>query len=133
MSKIIQNEEPYVLAPASLPQQQFLASDSTITLYAGAQGAGKSFAIILNMVKFAMMKNSTIVCFRRNSTQLRAGGGIWQEASTVFARVFGKDAIIRNRDLEIYLPKMNSYVKFAHLQYQSDVISQLGAQFSVKL
>lgn len=95
-------------------------------------GSGKTFAIILNMVKFAMRKNSTIVCFRRNSTQIRSGGGIWQEACMVFTRMFGKDAIIRNRDLEIYLPKTNSYVKFAHLQYQSDVNSFLGSQLSVR-
>jgi hypothetical protein len=29
-------EEPYVLAPASVPQMHFLASDSNITLYAGS-------------------------------------------------------------------------------------------------
>ena len=32
------NEEQYVLAPASIPQEQFLASDSNITLYAGSAG-----------------------------------------------------------------------------------------------
>jgi len=30
------NEEQFVLAPASVPQQQFLASNSTITLYSGS-------------------------------------------------------------------------------------------------
>jgi hypothetical protein len=125
------NDEKFVLAPASVPQQQFLASDSTITLYSGSAGAGKTFAIILNLVKFAIQDNSTIVVFRRTSTQLRQNGGIWQEASGIFKRLFGKQVVIRNRDLEIYLPKYNSTIKFSHLQYDSDVNSHLGAQYSV--
>lgn len=125
-------DEQFTLAPASIPQVDFLASKSTVTLYSGSAGAGKTFAIILNMVKFALQKNSTIVLFRRNSTQIRSGGGIWQEATMVFKRLFGNKVIIRNRDLEIYLPDTNSVVKFAHLQHQSDVSSHLGAQYSVK-
>lgn len=31
-------EERFVLAPASVPQQDFLKSDSTITLYSGSAG-----------------------------------------------------------------------------------------------
>lgn len=126
----MQQEERFILAPASIPQQQFLESESTITLYAGSAGAGKTFAIIISLVKYAMRKNSTIVCFRRTSTQLRQNGGIWQEATTVFKRMFGKRVIIRNRDLEIYLPDTNSTVKFSHLQHMSDVSNHLGAQYS---
>jgi len=126
------SDERFILAPASIPQQQFLESDSTITLYSGSAGAGKTFAIILNLVKFAVRQNSTQVVFRRTSTQLRQNGGIWQEATQIFTRMFGKEAVIRNRDLEIFLPKYNSTIKFSHLQYDSDVNSHLGAQYSVK-
>lgn len=94
--------------------------------------AGKTFAIILNLVRFAIRQNSTQVVFRRTSTQLRQNGGIWQEATQVFTRMFGKEVVIRNRDLEIFLPKFNSTIKFSHLQYDSDVNSHLGAQYSVK-
>ena len=118
------------LAPASIPQEQFLASTSTITLYSGSAGAGKTFAIILNMVKFAAMRNSTIIVFRRTSTQIKAGGSIWSEAVPIFRRLF-PDARIRNRDLEIYIPSTNSSVKFSHLQYESDVLNHLGSQYSV--
>jgi len=97
-----------------------------------SKGAGKTFAIIIALVKYAMEMNSTIVCFRRTSTQLRQNGGIWQEASTVFKRMFGKQVVIRNRDLEIYLPATNSTIKFSHLQHLSDVSNHLGAQYSVK-
>lgn len=120
------SKERFVLAPASLPQQQFLESTSKITLYSGSAGAGKTFAIILSLVKYAMEENSTICVFRRTSTQLRQNGGIWQETCQIFKQMFGKDVVIRNRDLEIYLPKTNSTIKMSHLQHQSDVNNHLG-------
>ena len=122
-------QEDYILAPASIPQRDFINSTSTITLYHGSAGGGKTFAIILNMVKFAAMQNSTIVLFRKNSTQIKSGGGVWQEAVPIFTRMF-PDAKIRHRDLEIYIPSTNSYVKFSHLQHISDVYNHLGSQYS---
>ena len=121
--------EKFTLAPASIPQEQFLKSDATITLYSGAMGAGKSFAIVLNMVKFASRMNSTIVCFRRTQPEIKSPGGIWQEAVPIFKRMF-PDCKIRSRDLEIYVPSTNSVLKFQSLQYQSDVDKALGAQYS---
>lgn len=129
MKKQTQNKEKFVLAPASIPQEQFLASDSTITLYAGSAGAGKSFALIMNMVKFAAKQHSTIVCFRRTSTQIKAPGSIWSEALPIFIKMF-PDCKIRTRELEIYIPNTNSVVKFSHLQHSSDVLNHLGAQYS---
>lgn len=120
-----------IIAPASIPQEQFLASNSTITLYQGSAGAGKTFAIIIALLKFAMKQNTTAVVFRRTSTQLRQNGGIWQEATMVFKQMLGKDVIIRNRDLEIYVPKTNATIKFSHLQHLSDIHSHLGAQYSL--
>lgn len=78
-----------------------------------------------------MKKNTTAVVFRRTSTQLRQNGGIWQEACMIFKRAFGKKAVIRNRDLEIYIPDTNATIKFSHLQYESDVSNHLGAQYSL--
>ena len=121
-----------IVAPASLPQQQFLESNSNITLYSGSAGAGKTFAIILALLKYMTMPHTTAVVFRRTSTQLRQGGGIWQEATAVFIKLFGKRCQIRDRDLEIRLPEFNSVVKFSHLQYTSDINNHLGGQYSVK-
>ena len=124
------SNEQFILAPASLPQEQLLASDSTITLYHGSAGGGKTYALILSMVKYAAMQNSTIICFRRTAPQIRSPGSVWQEASRIFKQMF-PDAKIRSRDLEIYIPSTNSIVKFAHLQYLSDVNNHLGSQYSV--
>ena len=108
------SDSPIILAPASVPQEQLLASNSTITLYHGSAGGGKTYALILAMVKYAAMQNSTIICFRRTAPQIRSPGSVWQEASRIFKQMF-PDAKIRGRDLEIYIPSTNSVVKFAHL------------------
>lgn len=83
----------------------------------------------MNMVKFAAKKNSTIVCFRRTSTQIKAPGSIWSESLPIFTKMF-PDCKIRTRDLEIFIPSTNSVVKFSHLQHSSDVLNHLGAQYS---
>lgn len=119
------SNKPFIFGPASIPQEQFLGSTSTVTLYSGSAGAGKSYAIVLNMVKFAAMRNSTIVCFRRTSTQLKAPQSIWQESCAIFKKMF-PDCKIRSRDLEIYIPSTNSVVKFSHLQHKTDVLNHLG-------
>ena len=123
------SDSPIILAPASVPQEQLLASNSTITLYHGSAGGGKTYALILAMVKYAAMQNSTIVCFRRTQPEIKAPGGIWKEATAIFKKMF-PDCKIRHRDLEIYVPSTNSVVKFQSLQYQSDVDKALGAQYS---
>lgn len=118
------------LSPGSIPQEQFLFSTSDITLYSGSAGAGKSFAIILNMLKFLLKRNSTIVCFRRTSTELRSAGGLWREASSVFRSFFGNRVVIRDRDMEVFVPETNAFLKMSHLQYTSDVEKHLSAQYS---
>ena len=57
----------------------------------GSAGAGKTFAIIISLVRYALEKNSTIAVFRRTSTQLRQNGGIWQETCHIFKQMFKKD------------------------------------------
>ena len=125
-------DDDQTIAPASIPQEDFLKSNSNITLYSGSAGAGKTFAIILSLLKYMSMQNTTAVVFRRTSTQIRQNGGIWQEATAVFKKVFGKRCMIRDRDLEIRIPEFNSVCKFSHLQYSSDINNHLGAQYSVK-
>jgi len=46
MSKV-NNKEQVRIGPASVPQEQFLESNSTITLYSGSAGAGKQYVRIL--------------------------------------------------------------------------------------
>jgi predicted phage terminase large subunit-like protein len=123
-------DELPALAPGSLPQEQFLLSTSDITLYAGSAGAGKTFAIILNIIKFLLQQNSTIVVFRRTTTELRSGGGIWRDASKLIKLYFGSSVQIRDRDMEIIFPAYNSICKFSHLQHTSDVDKHLSAQYS---
>lgn len=126
---MLKQQEKLVLAPASVPQEQFLASESTITLYSGSAGAGKSFAIVLNMVKFAAKRNSTIIVFRRTNPEFRIPGGLWKEAPPIFRRMF-PGCRVKDREMEIYVPSTNSVVKFMSLQYPSDVEKVLGSQLS---
>lgn len=116
-----------VFAPASLPQEHFLNSTSTITLYSGAMGAGKTHALLLTAMKFMRYPKATGVIFRRTSKMITAPGSIWHEAVDMFSTAY-PEAIIRNRDNEIVIPheQGSSILKFSHMQHASNVFDHKG-------
>ena len=119
------NKPPVEFAPASIPQEHFLNSTSTITLYSGAMGAGKTHALLLTAMKFMQYPKATGVIFRRTSKMINAPGSIWHEAVSMLSTAF-PDAIIRNRDNEIVLPSTGSVLKFSHMQHASNVFDHKG-------
>lgn len=119
------------LAPASIPQEQFLASESKITLYSGSAGAGKTFAAVLLIIKYLQRQNSNIIVFRRVSDELRGPGGIWKEAVEAISKLFGKRVRVRDREMELIFTEYNSICKFSHLQYASDVEKHKSLQYSI--
>lgn len=118
-----------VLAPASIPQEQCLNSTSNVTLYGGAAGSGKTFALLITALKFMQYPRGTGIIFRRTSAELRAGGGIWEEAINMYSNLYGDLLKIDNTDLVITFPN-KAKLKFSHMQYEKDAYSHKGGQYS---
>lgn len=123
------NQNKTILAPASLPQEQMLNSNSTITLYAGSAGSGKTYALLLTALKFMQYPKATGVIFRRTSKMITAPGSIWHEAVSMFSEVYGKNLRIRNRETELVFPN-GAVLKFSHMQHATNVFDHKGAQYS---
>jgi predicted phage terminase large subunit-like protein len=120
--------EPMLLAPASKPQEYLLNSNSTITLYSGSAGSGKTYALLLTALKFMQYPMATGCIFRRNSKMLVAPGSIWHEAVNMFSAIY-PDLRIKHRDTEIIFPN-KAILKFSHMQHASNVLDHKGAQYS---
>ena len=113
------------IRPQPGPQEEFLASPADIVIYGGSAGSGKSWAILLEPLRHVTTnKEFAAVCFRRNTTQIRNPGGLWDESAKVYPTV-GSTPV--NHLLEWRWPS-GGKVKFAHLEHDSTVNEWQGSQ-----
>lgn len=108
------------------PQTEFLKSSADIVIFGGAAGGGKSFALLLEPLRHINNPNFTAVIFRRNSTQVRNQGGLWQESMRLYKQLGGHP---REAYLEWIFPS-GARIKFAHLEHQKTVYDWQGSQIS---
>lgn len=106
------------------PQKHFLRSKAEIIIYGGAAGSGKTYALLLEMLRNCKVPGFTCAIFRENSPQIRSPGGLWQNSQMIF-REFGGNA--RESTLEWLFPSGSIY-KFSYLDLESDVYKWQGSQ-----
>lgn len=114
------------IGPQRGPQTKFLKCSADICIYGGAAGAGKTFAILLEPIFHLHIPHFGAVIFRRNSTMVRNQGGLWDTSMQIYSNPILKGNP-KETTLEWDFPTPST-VKFAHLQYESDVLSWQGAQ-----
>lgn len=110
--------------PQPGPQETFLASNADIVIFGGAAGGGKTWALLMQPLRHMSNPQFGGVIFRRTSPQIRNQGGLWDESSQIYPLL---NAEPRQTVLEWRFPA-GAKLKFAHLQYDSDVYDWQGAQ-----
>lgn len=116
------------IRPQPGPQEAFLRSTADLVVYGGAAGGGKSFALLLDALRYAAFRpvqGFGAVIFRRESPQITAQGGLWDEASTLYSLIGGKPNLTQ---LSWSWPQYHTRIRFSHMQYDTDVFAWQGAQ-----
>jgi len=113
-----------VLEPQAGPQEMFLKSPADIAIYGGGAGGGKSWALLLEPLRHSKKPEFTAVIFRRNLTQVKNPGGLWDESAKLYAPAAAK---ARSQSLEWQFPS-GARVRFAHLEHERTVFDWQGAQ-----
>jgi predicted phage terminase large subunit-like protein len=114
-----------VIKPQAGPQERFAASPADIAIYGGAAGGGKSWALLLEPLRHVTTTpDFAAVFFRRNTTQVRNPGGLWDASAKLYPIAGGRPV---QHVLEWVWPK-GGKVKFAHLEHESTVYDWQGAE-----
>lgn len=113
-----------IIEPQPGPQTQFLSTDADIAIYGGAAGGGKSFGLLLDLVRHEYNRDFGAVIFRKNAVQIRNQGGLWDESYSLYYKLGYKP---RETFLEWTTP-WGAAIKFAHLEHEKTVYDYQGAQ-----
>jgi predicted phage terminase large subunit-like protein len=116
--------ETLEIRPQAGPQERFLATPADIAIFGGAAGGGKSWGLLMEPLRSVSTNHQfAAVFFRRNTTQIRNPGGLWDESRTLYPLLGARPA---KAVLEWRWP-FGGLVKFAHLEHESTVYDWQGA------
>lgn len=114
------------IRPQKGPQAEFLASGADVAVYGGAAGGGKTFALLLEALRYTDLKDFKGVIFRKTLDEVRTSGGLWDEAWKLFPTL---GAVPNLSELEWRFPS-GATVRFENLPYEESKYRFQGAQFA---
>jgi predicted phage terminase large subunit-like protein len=113
-----------IVGPQPGPQTAFLATPADIAIYGGAAFGGKTFAILLEPLRYVANKDFGAVIFRRVTPQITNEGGLWDESNKLYPLLGAEPKV---GDLSWRFPS-GSALSFAHLEHDKTAQSWQGAQ-----
>lgn len=116
-----------VIEPHPGPQTAFLSSTADICVYGGAAGGGKTFALLMEPLRWVHVPGFGAVLFRRSYPQIRVEGGMWDESMDLYHHAGGDP---REHVLEWRFPS-GAKVKFGQLQHEHTKYEFKGAQIAL--
>lgn len=118
--------EEITIGPQPGPQTQFLSTSADIAIYGGAAGGGKSFALLLEPLRHIENPEFGGVIFRRNNTQVRNQGGLWDESVKLYLPLGGHPV----RSFLSWQFPSGMQMKFGHLEAEITVYDWQGSQIA---
>src|SRR3954471_14811538 len=118
-------EGPPTIPPPAGPQTTFLSSPADIAIYGGAAGGGKTWALLMEPLRHVSNPAFGAVFFRRNLTQVRNEGGLWDESEKLYPHLSASPRSAP--DLSWTFPS-GAGVSFAHLEHEKTIYNWQGSQ-----
>lgn len=128
-AKAAEQQEQITIRPQPGPQELFLSTEADFAVYGGAAGSGKSYAELLDPLRYVTtVPGFSAIIFRRITGQITNPGGLWDESFQLYPLIGG----VPNRtDLKWTFPPHGNAIKFSHLEYEKHVYGYQGSQITL--
>lgn len=119
------NGKKVLFRPNPGPQTHFLEANEDEVLFAGARGGGKSFALIIDPIRFCDNKNFRALIIRKTMPELRQLIG-W--AKDVYLEAFPGTKWKEQEKMFVF--PSGAKIEFGHLENDSDVDRYRGQEYT---
>lgn len=114
------------ISPQPGPQEEALASDAEILIYGGSAGGGKTYALLLDPLRYlTRVPGFHGVIFRRTYPEIAVPGGLWDTSAEIYGRLGARP---RLGNLDWTFPPYGNTMSFHHLQHESNIYQWQGSQ-----
>ncbi len=116
-----------IVKPQAGQQHQLLACSADIAIYGGGAGAGKTMGLLLDPLHYIHVKGFRGVIFRRTYPDITNPGSLRDEAMQLYP---DSGAVAKDDAMRWVWPESGAWLKFSHMQYDSDAVRWKGAQLA---
>lgn len=114
-----------IVRPQPGPQEWMLESPADIVLFGGQAGGGKTYALLLEPMRFVtQIPGFETLIVRRTFTQIMSPGGLLAESRKLYPQLGGE---WRPSENAWVFPPYENKITFAHMQYDHTVLNWQGS------
>jgi len=122
---LAEDESEIAFKPNPGPQQDFLASSEKEVLFGGAAGGGKSYAMLVDPLRYCHMKNARALLIRRTMPELRE---LIDKSYELYPKAF-PGAKFKTQD-KIWTFPSGAKLEFGYCEKNADVYRYQGQAYS---
>ena len=119
------NQQEVIFKPNTGPQTQFLAASEREVFYGGARGGGKSYAMLVDPLRYCSKAHHRALLIRRTMPELR---DLIQKSQLLYSKAF-PGAKWREQEKEWRFPS-GAKIEFGYAENMTDVLRYQGQSYT---